>query len=307
MELIKKFEEIINKLEINKNNKIFKSCLYYLITNFKNNNFNIEINYQFGGGNISFIYNNIKLNFKIIDTTDKIIINLYDKDKDLYCILIIIEKAYKTASIKYITSKPDCITPKEYNTGTFLLEATIMFLRKYKNEFNIKLITLVDEANIKCRKDIIILSQLKILTSGHTWYSKPRHDIFCNKSCKNKNCLYHNFGFIPYLTKPLEKNNLNIDNIKKNISIITNKLNKYPVILQIINKYIHETNLNKNIIESMYNQYKNEPVYYFFIKLLQNYDKYCVLFNLIYQEIYYELKLTYFNNYKHYYVIQELE
>jgi hypothetical protein len=304
---MKIFKDIVNKLEINKEDNLFEPYLMHLMDNFKNTNFSINNNYQFGGGKLSFIHNNIKLIFKIVDTTDKIIIKLHDKDNNFYCISIIIEKSQNIASIKYITAKPDCIIPKEYNTGTFLLEATILFLRKYHKQFNINIITLLDEANINCGKDKIILSQLKILTSGHTWYSKPRHDIFCNKSCKNKNCIYINFGFIPYFADPKENNDIIRNKIKKNILIISEKINKYPNILNIINKHIKETKLNEFIIKNMFNEYKNEPVWYFFKKLLLNYDKYCVLFNLIYQEIFLELNLFYFNNYKYYYFIQKLE
>ncbi len=303
------FENIVNKLGISKNDKIYNSYLWYLVDNIKYNKIKINNKYQFGGGitKMSFYYKNIKLNFIIVDTDKKILIRLYEKKNNLYCISIMIEKTQKSASIKYITSKPDCIKPTEYNTGTFFLEATILFLRKYKKEFNINLITLLDEANIKCGKDIIILAQLKILTSGHTWYSKPRHDIFCNKSCLNKNCLYRNFGFIPYFADPSENSDIIINNIKKNILIISNELYKYPNILNIINKHIGKTNLNKYLIENMYKNYKNEPLWYFFKKLLLNYDKYCILFNLIYQDIFAELDLSYFNNYKHYYFIKELD
>ncbi len=304
---MKIFEDIVNKLEIKKKDILFEPYLMYLIDNFKNIKFNINNNYQFGGGKLSFIYNNIKFIFRIVDTTDKIIIKLFDKDNNFYCVSIIIEKSHNIASIKYITAKPDCITPKEYNTGTFLLEATILFLRKYQKEFNINIITLLDEANINCGKDKIILSQLKILTSGHTCYSKPRHNIFCNNLCKNKNCIYRDFGFIPYFADPKENNDIIKNKIKKNISIISEKISKYPNIVNIINKHTKETKLNEIIIKNMYNEYKNEPIWYFFKKLLLNYDKYCVLFNLIYQEIFSELNLFYFNNYKYYYSIQKIE
>lgn len=306
MNIIENFENILNKLGIDKKEKIYDSFFSYLIGSFRYSNIKINNNYQFGGGNLIFFHNNIRLDFAIVETSKEFIIKLHDNKYKLECISIVIEKAYKTASIKYITSKLDCITPKEYNIGTFLLEAAIMFLRKYKKEFNIDFITLVDEANIKCKNDTIILSQLKIMTSGHTWYSKPRHDIFCNKSCTNKNCIYREFGFIPYLTKPLEINNMNINNIRKNILIINDKLHKYPIILKIINKHINQTNISKYVVENMFNEYKNEPIWYFFKKLLINYDKYCILFNLIYQDIFAELKLSYFNNYKHYYLIQKI-
>ena len=164
-------------------------------------------------------------------------------------------------------------------------------------KFNINKITLQDTSTIKCGNNKIILSKLKILTSGHTWYSKPRHDIFCNKACNNKNCIYRYYGFIPLSSSYEYKvDDYILNKINKNVEIINKKLKYYPEIINIINKHILKTSLSKNVVTNIFNYNLENPAKKFFNELLLNYDKYCELFYLIYNEVFDYMNLKPFDN-----------
>ena len=202
-----------------------------------------------------------------------------------------------SASIRIITSEYNCIRPTEYNNGTFLLESLLVYLNDNMKKFNINKITLQDTSTIKCGNNKISLSKLKILTSGYTWYSKPRHDIFCNKTCNNKNCIYRYHGFFPLSSSyDYKVDKYILKKINKNVEIMNKKLKYYPRILNIINKHISNTSLVKNVISSMFNYNLENPAKKFFNELLINYDKYCELFFLIYNEIFDYMELEPFEN-----------
>ena len=125
---------------------------------------NIPIINQNGGGNdlnINFNNHNYKFEESNIDANHYI---LYSKEDD-NCVIVIISKKDNTAEIHGIGNYKTCLYESNQNVGSTLLKLTIKMLKKYKNKFNIKMITLADNSLKQCGKNNIKL------------FLKPNHII----------------------------------------------------------------------------------------------------------------------------------
>jgi hypothetical protein len=96
--------------------------------------------------------------------------SLYSVNED-ECVIVIISKD-GIAEIHGIGNYKNCVRFTNQNIGSHLLKITIKMLKKYKNKFGIKMITLTDNSIKKCNKTQIKLSTMLILTNGNTWYGK---------------------------------------------------------------------------------------------------------------------------------------
>ena len=207
--------------------------------------------------------------------------NLYilTSNKGIDCITVIFSKDINIAEIHNITGDSSCL-PHRTNkkVGSVLLYITIKLLKKYKNKFNIKIITVQDNSIKKCKNETIFLSKMLILLTGHTWYGK--------------------YGF-----KPMDIYNTSIDKIKNkkyedNITIMNNITIEQANILQ----YIEKTN-NPKLIKATkitLDKTPNMLLKDFLSNLMSDFDKLCLYFSQFYEDLfngitYNDMKLTDFH------------
>jgi len=119
----------------------------------------------------------IELEFKKINkNSEEIEIYISNNIDDRSCLTIQINKKLQIASIHAISKENNCFFNGDFllkNPGSFYLEMSLKFLKKYKDKFNIKKITLIDNAQIYCEGNgKFNLSQFLLLTKGYTWYEK---------------------------------------------------------------------------------------------------------------------------------------
>lgn len=239
---------------------------------------------QYGGGGNDFAskikdkltveYNNFKYIFEksIIDDNHYVLTSKNNDD----CVSIIISKnGY--AEIHDIGNYRSCLQDTNEHIGLHLLKLTIKMLKKYKDTFKIKMVTLTDNSIKSCSSDSIYLSHMLVLLTGDTWYGK--------------------YGFRPI---NYNNNNYKIDEIsnekyEKN-KVIINKLKITDINLL---KYISLTKndalikVTKNII----NEQSNMLLKDYLFNLLKDYDKTCKLFVTFYRELYDAIGLKEFYKY----------
>ena len=236
---------------------------------------------QYGGSNLKIKYDNAEYIFE--KNEDDNIYILYSADKkENTCVTVIIDKELKNANISTIDSFDKCISNKD-KVGTTLLKITLKMLEKYKNKFNIEVITLSDQSYKKCNGKEIDMMTLSILTTGETWYG--------------------HYGFRPIIYK---NNNAKLDKIEND---------KYNENIKIMNKLkIKDINLIKYFekiksftpeqLDYIKNIIKNDQevlVKDFLKRFLQEFDKTCVYFYKFYRQLYKDIKLhtlkTYFGKF----------
>ena len=205
------------------------------------NSYNIPINKlsqlkQKGGGKkLEIEYKSKIYGYEMGDLDDNLYILTSDANVD--CVSVVISKDLHLAEIHTLTNDRSCLVTTNESVGSALLKITIKMLKKYKDEFNIKIITIQDNSIKKCKnktmstefvatnnsiginrcdseftlkhspliKDVshIILSKMLTLLNGDTWYGK--------------------YGFVPIDLY----NNVSIDKIlykkyKDNVNIMNN-------------------------------------------------------------------------------------
>lgn len=95
---------------------------------------------------------------------------LYSKDHTNHCVTIIIDKEKRRANIMELSPSDGCITSSK--PGMKLVLIALNLLIKYKDQFNLKEVTVVDHSYKKCGKVNIKLEKMATLLTGETWYGK---------------------------------------------------------------------------------------------------------------------------------------
>jgi len=241
---------------------------------FKNKNF-VEFIKQYGGGETDKAYSFIYKGEEFIFEKYGYLIMLkgyYNTGMETDCIIIGIDEEKKIASINNISADDGLICFKQttHKKGTFLLELAIKFVKQLikNNNINSNIIILEDNSMLICKKNNVPLSDLKMIISGETFYSKhgfiPRNTKDVITFNKNKNVLskmkIKDFDFLKYLLK--------FNNNKKYSSMINfiniNKENKIGSFFEkysqkqyfkdtcIIIHYLLEKILKKNNLKSLH-------------------------------------------------------
>ena len=121
----------------------------------------------------------------------------YNKLDDIYvlftsdakrhiCVVIIIEKESHSANINVLNGyEKTCLVGIGERVGTTLLMITLKMLEKYKDKFNINVITLSDHSTKTCNGKEIKMPMLSVLTTGDTWcVSELRSEPLIKIKCK---------------------------------------------------------------------------------------------------------------------------
>ena len=163
------------------------------LNDFKNKFFKNNFIVQSGGSNLKIKYDNHEYIFEknedenifILYSIDKtqetcvtseiktefLFTDLNSKRQSLFGVTVIIDKELFNANISTINNFDKCIFNGD-KVGTTLLKLTIKMLEKYKNKFNINIITLSDQSYKKCNNKEIDMMIMSTLTTGETWYDK---------------------------------------------------------------------------------------------------------------------------------------
>jgi len=283
---IHNLSDILNSLNIFNSNlvavKLLKfSKILHKISNSKHYNTN---KYMRGGGTKNIFYNNNEYIFYTnIDIKYNIITyKLYKKNTNTLnssdeCLLIIIDKKNMIAELHNITYDKNCFGGTDihmkYKTGSELLKIALFLLENIKKEYNLRYIQLTDNSMKYCQNKRIILSKMMTLLTGTTWYGK--------------------YGFIP-------KNKDQIEYFKNNI-ILMNKsyMKNYPQIkTYILNKNKqYKLELNETKFLDGYDNFSDMKVMDFLKKFISHFDKSCMLFYYIYEDIFRDIGLYSFHGY----------
>lgn len=208
-----------------------------------------------GGGNkvLKVEYNNNIYKFEESEIDDDHFI-LYSYNKNPFeCVSVIISKEDKIAEIHGISNYEKCLQNSNISVGSTLLQITIKMLKKYKDKFNINMITLTDNSIKQCRKENIILAKMSILLTGNTWYGK--------------------YGFRPYdiLLPSIKDNKIQNEQYNKNIEIMS----KLTITNSNILKYIEKIGKEKiiNDVITLLTLHPNMLLTDFLSQFLKEYDK----------------------------------
>ena len=224
-----------------------------------------------GGGDrvLKIIYNDNIYLFKELELADNHFI-LFSQNEDLECVTVIISSDDNIAEIHGIGNYEGCLMDTNTNIGSHLLKITLKMLKKYATKLNINKITLKDNSVKKCGDITIMLTNMLILLTGHTWYGKygfrPRHNI------KNKIDIYKNEKYMNNV-KIMDKITIKDVNILKYINITK----KDSLINQTKDALKHNPNM---LLKD------------FLSKLLEKYDKTCKYFNMFYEKLFNDIGLT---------------
>jgi hypothetical protein len=201
--------------------------------------------------------------FDDLDSNYKLYV-IIKKKLDNECILLFVKKDTKTAYINVLTSYENKISHMIItNNGIHMFKITLLLLGKYKKSLNIKKIIVTDNNFMYSlqTKHNIKLSELYILNSGETFYSKLGFKILnSNQQNKNKEIL---------------------ENLKVKDSYLLYYLKKYNEKYE-IKELIDLTNKNndENFIK-FFNKISNK----------KNFEKNCEVLNFIIPKIFFKLKL----------------
>ena len=228
---------------------------------------------QIGGGNkLTITYNGNEYIFEksIVDDNHYILSSKMNDD----CVSIIISSNGLT-EIHGIGNYDTCLIDTNQNVGSHLLKLTLKMFKKYKNKFNIKMITLTDNSLKKCGKHDIKLAQMLTLLTGDTWYGK--------------------YGFRPikYDNNTFVIDNHDNKNYEKNKTIMNHLRIKDIKLLN----YIKLTENDKIIkaTEKIINEAPKMLLKDYLSNFLSNYDKSCDNFNKFYRKLYEDIGLTNFH------------
>jgi hypothetical protein len=191
------------------------------------------------------------------------------------CVLISIISKRKIAQIENINGDyENCITFSNEKIGTFLLNLTLTFLKKYKNEFSIEWILISDHSKKKCGNKFFKLMKLSMLTDGNTWYGK--YDFFpVNDS---KELKYDKNGLKKYYYNQTIMNTKKLKDIKFDKYFI--KIGKkFPEINSFIDTFLNNIKSNS---DKLIKDYLKE--------FMADYNN-CKYIYVIYEDLFDELKL----------------
>ena len=186
------------------------------------------------------------------------------------CITVIIYKNEKNAIIHNMSYYKECAVEglKYPGGGNILLKFILNYLIKNKQKYNINRILLTDNSYLYCDNcsNNVKLAQLKMITSGRTWYMR--------------------YGFLPYdslKNTPSKSLYKAIDHNKK----IIDKLKTKQIHLELIFKNIHKQEHIKIDIKEI-NRLKNKyPLLRDFIKrLVSEYKKYCCFLSYLLEHLF---------------------
>ncbi len=186
---------------------------------------------------------------------------------ELDCVIIYIDKIKKVAVLSSMSYDNKCAKeglPKP-GGGTILLRFALNLIIWNSGEYNIKRIILKDNSYIPCKNcpRNIELSRLRTFTKGQPWYVK--------------------FGFLPYDPQTEQPSNELLKSMQRNADLVkkikTNELNIINLIKKSDIKNIQLNEINK--LASKYVLLRD-----FIIKLLEDYQTYCCLIQLLLKELY---------------------
>jgi len=200
------------------------------------------------------------------------------------CANISIDRESGIAALGNISYHEGCGKPvqrgiPENPTGSMILKFILKFLKENKEGLNINRIVLTDNS-LKvcpnCKK--IRLSDLNMLSYGDTWYGK--------------------YGFRPYDNidnvpdeKGIKKYNKNKQIIQKTI---VKDVNLIKYVLNGIRKY-KLYHIDSSILIEKTIEWRNHKLSDVLLVMMQEYDKYCCLFEYIQEKIIEELNLVSFH------------
>ncbi len=240
-------------------------------------------NYQVGGGkawhtNLKFKGFNFRMN--IIRDPDRTTFSIVG-DHNLDCVVIFINHGTNYAVIHNISNIKGCIIAGQVykRGGSLLLQLIITFLKKNKTDFKIKRAVLTDNSFKYCKGDIITLSRMYILSTGHTWYGK--------------------YGFRPYDSQEEEPDRKLLKLYNQNYQIMKNAKvkdvkNLKKIIIRGFNK-LKPKNINLNNILNVIDMMQEKKLTKFIKMFLKDYDKYCKLFKEVELDIYTNMRLYNFH------------
>jgi len=234
-------------------------------------------NNQYGGDIkeklYDFDYNGKKLIFKVAvnNQPDVYIISVVSTD-ELDCIIVVIEKSGNIAILENLVYYKSCAKNglMQPGGGNALLQFIYFFLKAHKKVFNINKLVLSDRSMKYCKNSDkkVILSRLKMVTDGKTWY--------------------HKNGYIPYNQRLNIASDKGLEKMKENRTILK-KLEfkhidiKYVIELSLKNKDITNNNIDEfNKIMKKHKNYICPTVY----DLSKDLDKWCGFINNILDEIF---------------------
>ena len=228
-----------------------------------------------GKRKLSIKYNNNKYIFEESVIDDDYFI-LYSQEKNpLSCVSILLSNKNKNAEIHEISDFKECMVDTNTKVGSTLLKITIKMLKKYKDTFNIKTVTLSDNSLKYCssNKKRIILSQMLILLNGETWHGR------------------YNFRPFDLITQKLDK--LLNKKYEENINI----MNKITIKDANILKYIKMTKKEAFIrgITQLLEYNPNMLLKEFLNNFLKDYDETCELFSIFYKKLFIDIGLYNFH------------
>ena len=264
-----------------------------LLNKIKYNRFRESFNKKFGGGSkppriditkvktmedikedtkeISINFNKVKYIFNTYHDKESVYYRLHQKNSDMECILIIVDKQSRTCEIHNISYDSRCMPSATMTDkkGSSLMKIALKLIDKIKDKYKLRYIQLTDNSTKICNTKKIKLGTMLTLLTGTTWYGK--------------------YGFFPKDKR---------DNIKfiKNKEIMNNiKLKDVPELTKMIFK-AHKESESKLDLDKILKNYKmalddNILLKKYLIYFLSNYDKFCILFYYFYEDLYDELKL----------------
>jgi hypothetical protein len=145
-------------------------------------------------------YDNIIYTFyeSEIDENHYVLYTDYEEENPNACVIIVMSKINDTkfyqAEIHGIGNDKSCLHDSKTNigVGSILLKLTLKMLKKYKDNLNIRHVTLTDNSLKFCKntKDGIKLSLMLTLLTGHTWL---KNECIAFIFMSNKKKLCYNF------------------------------------------------------------------------------------------------------------------
>lgn len=245
---------------------LFQNSMVYRKNNIKHSTALNNIQYG-GSNNLNVRYNDHKYIFErsFVDEDHYILSSTDNED----CVNVIISKKDKIAEIHGIKNYPTCLYKTNQNVGSTLLKITLKMLNKYKNQFNINMITLTDNSIKRCKNTDIPLSIMLTMLTGDTWYGK--------------------YGFRPINISNYTINEVMTSNYEKNkkrwLTITISEAN--------LLYYINMTK-NADLIKATEKILKMNPKMLlkdYLSKLLSDYDVNCKYFSCFYEKLYYNFSL----------------
>lgn len=234
---------------------------------------------------IIFKYKNV--NFTFYKTSDKYSVNFSifqenDDEKAFNCSVIMIDKNDGSVDISGISYDPKCFTIVQVHTfgpnpsGKLLLKATLAFIGKIKNHYDIKYIKLRDNSMKACKSinNNIPFDTYLMFVSGNTWYGK--------------------YGFIPFNQEQKKTDREKLKLYLKNQKIIKNTKIKNTNIAKYIKKAFIKLKrkVSNNDVDDLIDKNKDESIMKFMQMLSKNYDEFCGIFYYIYDDLMKELKMS---------------